>query len=109
MYVIYGGTDPVTPAAWTERAIARACHMGDVIQITHWPDKGGRDIPATVAVGWIDDRMKSPPTANDCAAFLATHPEAAASADPRAARDNPGGPGRASVPNLRRGSAPSSR
>jgi S-formylglutathione hydrolase FrmB len=73
MYVIYGGRDPTIPAAWTERAIGRACQMGDVIQVAEWPDKGHRDIDPLAAVGWLTDRLKSNPSANDCASFLADH------------------------------------
>jgi S-formylglutathione hydrolase FrmB len=73
MYVIYGGRDPTIPAAWTERAVGRACQMGDVIQIAEWPDKSHSDINPLAAVGWIADRLKSNPSANDCAAFLARH------------------------------------
>lgn len=74
MYVIYGGRDPSFPAAWTERALARACQMGDVIQIAGWPDKGHQDIDPLAAVGWLVDRLKSNPSANDCAPFVADHP-----------------------------------
>ncbi|MFI5510612.1 alpha/beta hydrolase-fold protein [Mycobacterium sp. NPDC051804] len=74
MYVIYGGADPMIPAAWTERAIGRACQMGDVIQVAEWPDKGHQDIDPLAGVGWLVDRLKSNPSANDCAPFLADHP-----------------------------------
>jgi S-formylglutathione hydrolase FrmB len=77
MYVIYGGRDPVIPAAWTERALTRACQMGDGLQIAHWPDSGQVD-PAA-AVGWIADRLKGMGSANDCASFLAARNEPATS------------------------------
>lgn len=73
MYVIYGGRDPLIPAAWAERAIGRACQMGDVIQIAQWPDKGHRDIDPLAAVGWLTDRLRANPSANDCASFLSSH------------------------------------
>lgn len=74
MYVIYGGADDMIPPAWTERAIGRACQMGDVIQIAEWPDKGHRDIDPLAGVGWLVDRLTANPSANDCAPFLANHP-----------------------------------
>lgn len=71
MYVIYGGRDPVVPASWTEQALANACRMGDVIQIAFWPDAGHREIVPVAAAGWLIDRLRSNPSADDCASFLA--------------------------------------
>ncbi len=73
MYVIYGGQDSVIPAAWTERALIAGCTMGDVIQIAYWPDKNGDQIEPLAALGWLADRLKSLPSANDCPAFTAAH------------------------------------
>jgi hypothetical protein len=73
MYVIYGGQDSVIPAAWTDQAIADACQMGDVMQIAFWPDKGREQIDPVAALGWLTDRMKSLPSANDCPSFTAGH------------------------------------
>jgi hypothetical protein len=72
MYVIYGGQDAVIPASWTERAIASGCRMGDVIQIAFWPDKQRDQTTPVAALGWLTDRMKSLPSANDCPAFIAS-------------------------------------
>lgn len=74
MYVIYAGQDAVVPAASTERALKAACEMGDGIQIAFWPDKTAEAVEPAAALGWLDDRMKSIPAANDCPAFLAAHP-----------------------------------
>ncbi|OMB94335.1 hypothetical protein A5733_14240 [Mycobacterium sp. NS-7484] len=73
MYVIYGGRDDVIPAVWTDRALADACTMGDGIQIAFWPDKTREQIEPVAALGWLTERMKSIPAANDCPAFLAGH------------------------------------
>ncbi|MDH6244788.1 lipase family protein [Mycobacterium sp. OTB74] len=73
MYIIYGGQDAVIPAAWTEHAISRACTMGDVIQLVYWPDKGREQIQPVAALGWLTDRMKLLPSANDCPMFMAGH------------------------------------
>ncbi|MFN8226814.1 MAG: alpha/beta hydrolase-fold protein [Mycobacterium sp.] len=73
MYVIYGGRDPATPAAWTDRALTRACQMGDSIQMSFRPDAGG--VESLAAVGWIIDRLKGSGAANDCAAYLAARNE----------------------------------
>ncbi|OCB54100.1 hypothetical protein A5722_21035 [Mycobacterium vulneris] len=74
MYVIYAGRDAVVPAASTERALTKACKMGDGIQIAFWPDATRDAAEPVAALGWLDDRMKSIPAANDCQAFLAAHP-----------------------------------
>lgn len=73
MYVIYSGRDSVVPAAWTDQALTAACKMGDGIQIAFWPDKTREQVEPAAALGWLDDRMKAIPAANDCPAFLAGH------------------------------------
>jgi S-formylglutathione hydrolase FrmB len=73
MYVIYGGRDPVLPPQWTERALGRACQMGDTVQIAYWPDRGHREMDPLAASGWLIDRLQSHPSANDCGSFLAGH------------------------------------
>jgi S-formylglutathione hydrolase FrmB len=83
MYVIYGGRDPVIPTAWTERALSRACQMGDVVQIAFWPDNGRQQIEPVAAAGWLGDRLKSHPSANDCGSYLAGRGLSAANQDAR--------------------------
>ena len=73
MLVIYSGRDPVIPRAWTDRALDRACKMGDVIQIEFQPDGGGDDIDVASALGWINDRVKVIPPLNDCESFTVAH------------------------------------
>ncbi|WP_067844515.1 lipase family protein [Mycolicibacterium wolinskyi] len=73
MYVIYGGRDPAIPAAWTDSALTRACQMGDVVQIAFWPDQSHQGTSPVAALGWLGERFKSIPSANDCEAFLASH------------------------------------
>jgi pimeloyl-ACP methyl ester carboxylesterase len=71
MLVVYGGRDALIPHGWTDRALDRACKMGDVIQIEFQPDRGGDDIGVSEALGWINDRLKGTPTINDCESFTA--------------------------------------
>ncbi|WP_066901405.1 lipase family protein [Mycolicibacterium houstonense] len=73
MYVIYGGRDAVVPAAWTDQSLIQACKMGDGIQIAFWPDQTRDQIEPVAALGWLNDRMKSIPAANDCPAYIAGH------------------------------------
>ena len=73
MLVIYGDHHPLIPKAWTNRALYRACKMGDVIQIEQQPDIRGTDIDLPTAIGWIKARFNGEPAANDCQAFTAAH------------------------------------
>jgi Secretory lipase len=66
MFVVYGGQDPLIPAAWTERALDRACRMGDAIHIEMQPDKGSADIGMSSAFAWIRDRFTGVPATDDC-------------------------------------------
>jgi S-formylglutathione hydrolase FrmB len=96
MYVIYGGRDPVIDPAWTDRALTRACQMGDVIQIAYWPDQGHQQIEPAAALGWLTDRLHPYPSANDCASYLAVRGQPATKPDlptrnPRDAIDRTGG------------------
>jgi alpha-beta hydrolase superfamily lysophospholipase len=73
MLVIYSGQDPLTPAGWTERAINRACAMGDVITIQSHPDAAGVPAGPADALSWIGDRFRSVPAPNDCQSFTQSH------------------------------------
>lgn len=73
MLVVYGGHDSVTPRAWTERALDRACKLGDVIQIQPEPDNINDQIDPSIALGWIADRFNSRPARDDCASFTASY------------------------------------
>jgi hypothetical protein len=69
MLVLYGGRDALIPQAWTERALAAACKMGDIVQIQLQPDKGHGEIDPTLAYGWIADRFSGAPALDSCASF----------------------------------------
>ena len=66
MLVIYGGQDPGIPAPWTERALDRACRMGDVIQIVRLPDDAADRLELPAALDWLGQRVNSVPAPNDC-------------------------------------------
>jgi pimeloyl-ACP methyl ester carboxylesterase len=71
MLVVYGGRDALIPAAWTERALGRACQMGDEIQIEREPQNGSVDIDTSGARAWIKDRFAGAPARDDCASLAA--------------------------------------
>jgi len=66
MLVIYGGNDPFIPAGWTNRALAQACRLGDVIDIQFQPDKGNSDLDLASADAWITARFNGEPADNSC-------------------------------------------
>ncbi|OLO99703.1 hypothetical protein BVU76_24250 [Mycolicibacterium porcinum] len=63
MLVAYSGTEPLSPAAWTEGALDKACKMGDVITIQQQPQP---QLDSEATLSWINDRFKSVPAPNDC-------------------------------------------
>jgi len=68
MLVIYGGKDTHQLAEWTERALASACGMGDVIDIRFDANRGHSDVDATAAISWINSRFANNPPPDGCAA-----------------------------------------
>jgi S-formylglutathione hydrolase FrmB len=74
MLIEYGTQDPLTPAAWTELALDRACGMGDVISIQEQPVDSPAGIDASSTLGWIADRFAGNPAPNDCPEVVAAHP-----------------------------------
>lgn len=85
MLVVFGGKDALIPAAWTQRALDRACKMGDVIQIQLQPDQGRDQIDLSTAFAWIAARFNGDPPVNNCAP-----PPAPASALEPPATESPG-------------------
>lgn len=67
--VIYGGQDALTPSAWTELALDRACVLGDVIQIEVQTDRGHANVDASTAFPWINERFRGDPPRNDCSSL----------------------------------------
>ena len=69
MLVWYGGKDINQLAGWTERALARACEMGDVIEIRFDPNMAHSDVAVPDAIKWINGRFANAPVPNDCPSF----------------------------------------
>ena len=72
MLVVFGTEDPLIPAAWTDRALDRACGMGDVIAIQRQPNDSPPNIDPTTALSWIADRFAGTSAPNDCTQVNAT-------------------------------------
>ena len=68
MLVVYGSQDPLIPGEWTQRAIDRACGMGDVISVQKEPDDSAAVIDPASTLNWVADRFMDSPAPNDCAA-----------------------------------------
>jgi alpha-beta hydrolase superfamily lysophospholipase len=84
MLVIYEDEDPLIdpliPAAWTDQAVARACQMGDIVEVARQPqvlgfadppDDGGFDFATPTALAWIKDRFNGEPVSNGCPSLTA--------------------------------------
>jgi len=71
MLVVYGDRDPLIPPDWTERAVHRACMMGDAIELDVQPDKSSGDIDMSAAFAWMRDRFRGAPARDDCASLRA--------------------------------------
>ena len=63
MLVTYSGTEPLTPASWTEGALDKACKMKDIITIERQPQP---QLDSTATLSWINDRFRAMPAPNDC-------------------------------------------
>ncbi|MGW0043384.1 lipase family protein [Rhodococcus sp. NPDC003348] len=69
LLVVVGDTDDLIPADWTRAAVAKACGMGDLIELQDRPGEGHADARANPgAVAWIADRFAGVPAPNTCAA-----------------------------------------
>jgi dienelactone hydrolase len=73
MLVIYGGQDSLIPPAWTDGALDRACHLGDVIRIQLQPGQGSDQIDPSTAFGWLGERFNDVPAPNSCPSFTTTY------------------------------------
>lgn len=63
MLVIYSGSEPISPADWTNHALDQACKLGDTITIQQTPQPQ----PASdTTLAWIGDRFKSADAPNNC-------------------------------------------
>jgi pimeloyl-ACP methyl ester carboxylesterase len=68
LLVIYGDRDAFIPVEVTDRALALACGMGDVIDIQRQPEKGHSDLDMSSVLPWITDRFAGLPAVNTCTA-----------------------------------------
>ena len=66
MLVVYGDADSYIDVEWTDAALARACALGDVIEIDRQPGKGHADIDGDEVNRWIGERFSGEPAVNDC-------------------------------------------
>jgi pimeloyl-ACP methyl ester carboxylesterase len=71
MLVVYGAHDPLIPPDWTERAVHRACMMGDAIELDSQPDKASSDIDTSAAFAWMRDRFDGATARDDCPSLRA--------------------------------------
>jgi Secretory lipase len=70
MLVVPDAPDGLIPEDQTDAAVAQACAMGDVIQLT--PLAG---IDPSALIGWMNDRFNAVDAENDCVTITATQPQ----------------------------------
>lgn len=73
MLVVFGDDDPRVPAAWTTRAVAQGCRVGDAVTVQR------QDSPAVIdptVLGWMAARFVGTAAPDDCRTFLAANPAA---------------------------------
>ena len=71
MLVVFGDDDPLTPAAWTTRAVVRACGMGDAVTIR---ERTSPAAPDPTVLAWMAGRFAGTAEPDDCPAFAAANP-----------------------------------
>lgn len=100
MLVVFGDDDRLTPAAWTQRAIVRACAMGDVITVSQVPSP---TLPDPAILDWMTTRAADGAVPNDCPEFVAEHP--LPPSEPPVPSGEPLSPANAATPPNREGPA----
>nr|WP_245865226.1 lipase family protein [Rhodococcus kyotonensis] len=64
---LVGEQDQLIDPKWTQDAIARACSMGDVVEVRREPGQGHSDQAAIpFGVSWLTDRFAAVPAPNTC-------------------------------------------
>jgi pimeloyl-ACP methyl ester carboxylesterase len=71
MLVVYGARDQLIPPDWTERAVQRACMMGDAIELDVRSDEASSDLDMPSALAWMRDRFAGAPARDDCPSVMA--------------------------------------
>jgi S-formylglutathione hydrolase FrmB len=74
MRIVYGPDDQLIPAAWTERALDRACGIGDVISIQKQSLDNTPTADRTSILEWIAARFAGDTAPNDCREVVTAHP-----------------------------------
>jgi hypothetical protein len=69
MFVAQGTADTTVLPAWNDRAVSRACRIGDVVQYVHYVGAGHPALPAALPdiVQWLDSRFAGLPAPSNCA------------------------------------------
>lgn len=70
LLVSYGEGDALVPAAWTQRAIGRACEMGDHVQIESSGQSSPLTIESATTLSWMRERFDGLTSRNDCVELL---------------------------------------
>jgi dienelactone hydrolase len=66
MAIAYGGADTYVDSQWVDKAIARACQLGDNLTITFEPGKGHGDVDFDALSKWMADRFAGKSVTSGC-------------------------------------------
>lgn len=67
LLAVVGDADQLIDPKWTQDAVARACSMGDVVELRREPGQGHSDQAAIAGgVSWLADRFAGVPAPNTC-------------------------------------------
>ncbi len=66
LLVMYGSEDELILEAWTERALARACAAGDVVEYELHVGEGHGNIDSSRSVPWVKGRFDGQNAVNTC-------------------------------------------
>jgi pimeloyl-ACP methyl ester carboxylesterase len=68
LFVLVGERDDLIDPRWTRDAVARACTLGDDVELRSEPEQGHAELAANgIGVDWLVERFLNVPTSTTCA------------------------------------------
>lgn len=68
LFVLVGERDDLIDPQWTRDAVAKACALGDDVELRSEPEQGHADLAANgIGVDWLVERFLNVPTTGTCA------------------------------------------
>ncbi|MBJ7352102.1 MAG: hypothetical protein JHD12_16250 [Rhodococcus sp.] len=68
LFVLVGERDDLIDPQWTRDAVAKACGLGDDVELRSEPEQGHADLAANaIGVDWLVERFLNVPNSTTCA------------------------------------------